>query len=78
MLTCYLSSTKNPLPVYGVPADPESKDPAWIKMGVRQVDLNDAKPGLTDGQVAEIKKAGRHAIRDCNELPWPKAKNELI
>ena len=81
MPTWYMSSPKYPLPLYGIPADPESENPFWIKMGVHhrkvQVDPNDAKPDLNDEEWTEVREAGRHAIRHADELSWPKAKSCL-
>ena len=78
MPTWYMCTPANPLPVYGIPADPYSNSPSWIKMGVHlrdvQVNPNNAMPILSHDEWTELRHAGRHAIQNSDEMKWPSAK----
>jgi sarcosine oxidase len=79
MPTWYMCATpKNPLPLYGIPADPKSDVPSHIKMGIHlrdvQVDPNEAHPTLSDEEWNELRYAAYHALRNAEEMPWPSAK----
>lgn len=72
MPTWYMCTPKSRLPIYGIPADPESKQPAWIKVGLHLrtdvVDPNNAPATLNDVELREASDACRIAIRNGGEM----------
>jgi sarcosine oxidase len=76
--TWYMCTPKSKLPIYGIPADPESEHPAWIKVGVHLrkalVDPNNAPATLNDAELREVNDAGRIAIRNYDEMTLVSAK----
>jgi len=78
MPTWYMCTPKNPLPLYGIPADPKSDKPSWIKLGAHkreeEVNPNDAVPCLSDAEWTELRHAGRDSIQNSGEMSWPCAK----
>lgn len=78
MPTWYMCTPKSKLPIYGIPADPESEHRFWIKAGVHlrdvQVNPNKAPETLSDDEWAEVRDAGGIAIRNCDEMTWARAK----
>ena len=62
MPTWYMSTPESPLPLYGIPADPLSDNPHWMKLGIHlrpNVMLNPSQLPqiLTDGELAELDQA---------------------